>query len=90
MTLVTPKATLPAPFNVFYYFARWVWLVKNECRSEHLNTTNNEKRRKYAELLDRLIKSKMHFEYEDSVQDDFNDLRLDVRNMIYSKHPEII
>ena len=88
MTFLTPKAALPAPFNVFYYFTRWVWLLKNECRSEKYNTSNREKRKKYVNLLDRLIKNKMHFEYEASIQDDFNDLRIDIKNMIDSKHTE--
>ena len=90
MTFLTPKSAVPAPFNVFYYFARWISLLRNKCKWKQYNTINGSKRKKYVRLLERLIKSKMHMDYETSVQDDFNDLRLDVKNMIDSKHSEIM
>ena len=79
MSFLTPKATLPPPLNIFYYFARSVFLFKNECKAKKLNMLSDEKRRKYILLLDRLIKLKMHLEHEDSVEDDLNDLRTDVK-----------
>jgi len=88
MGFLTPKAALPPPFNFFYYFARWVWLVRNSCHNEMHNISNEGKKRKYFNLVDRLVKSKMHFDFEDSVEDDFDDLRLDIKNMIDSKHHE--
>ena len=90
MEFLTPKAALPAPFNLFYYPARWFWLCRKCSHIDKLTPDINQKRKEYVDLLDRLINCKMHFEYEDSVQDDFNGLRKDVKNMIDSKHSDVI
>ena len=90
MTFMTPKAALPVPFNVFYYPARFLWMSRNICRAEKQMHRNTERRKQYIDLLDRLFNSKMHFEYEDSVQDDFNDLKIDVKNMIDSRHSDMM
>eukprot|EP00092_Neocalanus_flemingeri_P100835 GFUD01128833.1.p1 GENE.GFUD01128833.1~~GFUD01128833.1.p1 ORF type:complete len:954 (-),score=174.91 GFUD01128833.1:65-2926(-) len=77
-----PQAALPPPFRWFYYLACLVRWLKNRRRSTPSQPRNVLEKQKYFELLRKLTKTKMQLDIEDSVEDDFDDLRKDFKNVV--------
>ena len=76
------RAALPPPFRWFYYlacFARW---VKKKTKKQTIQSRNTLEKQKYFRLLTKLIKTKMQLDIEDSIEDDFDDLRKDFKNVV--------
>jgi len=76
------RAALPPPFRWFYYLAclvRWAKSKRSNLKAQKIE--NNEKQ-KYFELLSKLVKTKMQLDIENLVEDEFDDLRKDFRNII--------
>merc|ERR1719309_625269 len=76
------RAALPPPFRWFYYLAclvRWAKSKRSNLRAQKIENTEKQK---YFELLSKLVKTKMQLDIENLVEDEFDDLRKDFRNII--------
>ena len=78
-----PKAVFPAPFTIFYYFAKLMRVIKvkkNEEISE--KQAQDMEDENYFKLLRRLLKKKRHADYDSSIKEEFSDLRKDIQNIV--------
>jgi len=93
---LAPRAVLPPPFRVLYYFAKLMRFLKSKCRccracccggneTEYLKENRENKNNEYLKLLLKLVEAKQHSDYENSIQDDFRDLRQDIQNIVSDK-----
>ena len=82
-----PRAVLPAPFRVIYYFAKFVHHFKQR-RSD--TSDQEEKYSKYCEKLSQIVKSKIHFDFENSLQDNFSDMKQDIQHFVSEKQKETL
>ena len=65
----------------FAVFVRWAkWMTGKEKSLDQLNMEGRNT--EYWETLERLLDSKMQADYEETLQDDFADLRKDIKNII--------
>merc|ERR1712080_240911 len=79
-----PGAVFPPPFRCFYYFAMLIQKLKNH-RKTTLSLQCPLKKKEYLNLLLRLVNAKLHADMEESIQDDFSDLKKDIMNMMTQK-----
>ena len=92
---LAPRAVLPPPFRIFYYFAKFIRYLKTQnywpqcscgdAAIEYEREDREEKRKEYLNLLFKLVQTKQHSDVEHSVEDNFKDLRQDIQNMISDK-----
>jgi len=78
------RAILPPPFRIFYHLATF---KQNLCRgcfcvSQYENAEDYRVKTKYRDTLLNILESKLQADFEKSTQDDFNDLRKDMQNII--------
>ena len=78
-----PRANFPAPFRWIYYMAKLIRWIKGKFsvpgRKYEPQTSEQEI---YMVLLQKLITTKMHSEAEATENENFKDLRIDVKNII--------
>eukprot|EP00092_Neocalanus_flemingeri_P004977 GFUD01005353.1.p1 GENE.GFUD01005353.1~~GFUD01005353.1.p1 ORF type:complete len:895 (-),score=157.64 GFUD01005353.1:705-3389(-) len=93
---LAPRAVLPPPFRMFYYFSKLIRFLKRKCVSccgDKLQGYGQEDRgtrhKDYLKLLLKLVKTKQHSDYENSIQDDFRDLRQDIQNIVSDKQKSV-
>ena len=87
---LAPRAVLPPPFRIFYYFAklaRWLKSLSTcgDRQTEYVTEDKGKKIKEYLNLLLKLVETKQHSDSEHSVEDDFIDLRKDVQNIVSDK-----
>ena len=80
-----PRAALPPPFRVLYYIVKNTY---NRRRTDPDSSVNSQQQQfqLYKQTLFQIVKMKVQADLEDSVQDDFNDMRQDLQNFITEKH----
>jgi hypothetical protein len=78
---LAPRAIFPPPFRWIYYFAKFARYCK-ERRGRAEDVTGSDGRDDYFQLLQRLIRTKMQSEVETTIQEDFKDLRIDLKNIM--------
>ena len=87
---LAPRAVLPPPFRLIYYYAKLMYRTKSK---EALKADRETKIREYIVLLHKLVTTKKKSDEENSIQDDFSDLRQDIHNIVSDKqkamHSEI-
>jgi len=76
------RAALPPPFRWFYYLALLARWVKKKSQRQNSQAKNISEKQKYFDLLTKLVKTKMQLDIEDSIEDDFDDLRKDFKNVV--------
>ena len=88
---LAPRAVLPPPFRLFYYFAKLMRWLKQFCANSKMDVVNGEedKDQKYLKLLLKLVRIKQHSDFEKSIQDDFSDLRQDIQNIVGDKQKSL-
>jgi len=79
---LTPRAVLPPPFRLIYYYAKLMYRTKS---NEALKADRGPETRKYINLLHKLVRIKKKSDEEKSIQEDFNDLRQDIQNIVSDK-----
>ena len=79
---LSTRAALPPPFRWFYYLALLVRWVKRRSQNHNVEKRNTLEKQKYFRLLTKLVKTKMQLDIEDSIEDDFDDLRKDFKNVV--------
>ena len=79
-----PREALPSPFRVLYYGAKFLYWMRGHRTSQSL--ANKEQFQEYRSKLREIVKSKIHADFEDSIEDDFSDLRQDLQNYVGEKH----
>eukprot|EP00090_Calanus_glacialis_P013538 TRINITY_DN22207_c0_g1_i1.p1 TRINITY_DN22207_c0_g1~~TRINITY_DN22207_c0_g1_i1.p1 ORF type:complete len:454 (+),score=63.52 TRINITY_DN22207_c0_g1_i1:134-1363(+) len=93
---LAPRAVLPPPFRFIYYFAKFMRFLKGKCTcckgayccdsaAKDVKEDKEKKNKEYRDLLQKLVKTKQHSDYENSIQDDFRDLRQDIQNTVSDK-----
>ena len=82
-----PRAVLPAPLRFIYYFAKFVRYLKQ--RTSH-TSDQEEQYSKYSDKLRQIVKSKIHFDFENSLQDNFSDMKQDIQNFVSEKQKETL
>ena len=79
-----PREALPSPFRVLYYLAKFLYKIRQ--RGESKTVGNSDQFPKYRDRLREIVKGKVHADFEDSIEDDFSDLRQDLQNFVAEKH----
>ena len=82
-----PRAVLPAPFRFVYYFAKFAHHVRQR-GSDRWDQV--EQYNKYSDKLRQIVKSKIHFDFENSLQDDFSNMTQDIQNFVSEKQKETL
>ena len=80
-----PRAVLPSPFRFVYYIAKWIYICKKRSSEASESGTEKEKYQNYKQKLIEIVRIKVHSDYENSIQDDFTDLKQDLKNHISEK-----
>ena len=75
---LSSKTAVPSPFTWVYYIARAVYRSKGGSFEPSREVL--EKKKKYFQLLKKLILIKERKEHEQTVDDKMEDLRRDIRN----------
>ena len=76
------RAAMPPPFTWVYYLAYFVrWCKMHAVNNVEMNRMC-QKKKKYFDLLRKLVSMKLQLDKEDSCEDEFDDLRQDFRNSI--------
>ena len=81
-----PREALPSPFRILYYVAKFRYWMRGNRTPQSL--ANNEQFQKYRARLIEIVKGKVHADFEDSMEDDFSDLRKDLQNIVTEKHED--
>merc|ERR1712080_522953 len=79
-----PRGVFPPPFRWFYYFADFVWKLRN-FNNAKISLKKPQSKREYYSLVKRLLETKMHSDTEERRENSFKDLRKDIRNMVNPK-----
>ena len=79
-----PREALPSPFRVLYYLAKALYKIRQGGESQTVG--NSDQFPKYRDRLRVIVKGKVHADFEDSIEDDFSDLRQDLQNFVAEKH----
>ena len=80
---LSARAILPPPFRIFFYLAKALHHKKKKNRPKSQGTDErNQARSEYYRLLWELVKRKQNYDREASSDNDFDDLRQDIKNMI--------
>ena len=79
-----PREALPSPFRVLYYGAKFLYRIRGQRTSQ--SPANTEQFIQYKSRLMEIVKGKVHADFEDSIEDDFSDLRQDLQNYVGEKH----
>ena len=82
-----PRAVLPAPFRAIYYFVKLVRHVRQRASD---TSDQQEQYNKYCQKLRQIVKSKIHFDFENSLQDNFSDMKQDIQNFVSEKQKETL
>ena len=86
---LSSRAVFPPPFRIFYYFAKLMYysMSVNDVEDREIDRENRNK--DYLKLLLRLVKTKQHSDHENSIKDDFSDLRQDIQNIVGDKQKSV-
>ena len=86
---LSSRAVFPPPFRIFYYFAKLMYysMSVNDVEDREIDIENRNK--DYLKLLLRLVKTKQHSDHENSIKDDFSDLRQDIQNIVGDKQKSV-
>ena len=79
-----PREALPSPFRVLYYVAKFRYWMRGYRKSQSL--VNTKQFQDYSSKLTEIVKGKVQADFEDSIEDDFSDLRQDLQNYVGEKH----
>eukprot|EP00092_Neocalanus_flemingeri_P066963 GFUD01081659.1.p1 GENE.GFUD01081659.1~~GFUD01081659.1.p1 ORF type:complete len:107 (-),score=33.47 GFUD01081659.1:3-296(-) len=74
---------------MFFYFAKLMYLSMNVEGLEERETDREDRNKVYFDLLLKMVKRKQHFDHENSIQDDFSDLRQDIQNIVSGKQKSV-
>ena len=78
---------LPSPFTVIYYLVKLVHHLKNGPSQTPSSSAQNQE---YCRKLKEIVESKIHFDFENSIKDDFADMKQDIQNFISEKQKEML
>ena len=81
---IFPRASLPSPFRILYYIVKIIYDFKKRSGGS-LGNSRYEKLENYKNKLMEIVMLKVHSDYENSLQEDFSDLRQDLQNHITEK-----
>jgi len=76
------RAALPPPFRWIYYLAYFVRWIKNRSKTQTKQKLNLFEKQKYFQLLRKIVSTKIQLDIEDSTEDEFDDLRKDIKNVV--------
>ena len=79
-----PRASLPSPFRILYYLVKIIY----DCKKWSRGSRGNSQREKYENYKNKLVEIvllKVHSDNENSIQDDFSDLKKDLQNHLAVK-----
>ena len=79
-----PREALPSPFRVLYYVAKYLYKLRGQ--GELQTAGNDDQFQHYRDRLREIVKGKVHADFEDSMEDNFSDLRQDLQNFVAEKH----
>ena len=83
-----PRAVLPSPMRILYYLVKHIHSCKRKQQTRHQKTERNKQAeifRSYKQTLVEILTVKLTSDYENTIQEDFEDLRQDIRNHITEK-----
>jgi len=80
-----PRAALPSPFRVIYYPVKYIYNYKRTDQ-DFCITSITQQFKLYKQTLFQIVQTKVQADFEDSIQDDFTDMRQDLQNFIMEKH----
>ena len=81
-----PRAVLPSPFRVIFYIVKCLYHQRNAT----CGSSRKDQHQRYCHKLREIVKSKIHFDFENSIQDDFSDMKQDIQNFVSEKQKETI
>ena len=80
-----PRAVMPSPMRILYYLVKHI----HSCKRRRQKTTEKHKQaeifKSYKQTLVEILRVKLTSDYENTIQEDFEDLRQDIRNHITEK-----
>jgi len=77
---LAPRAVFPAPFSPFYYLTLAIYRCRRHKKQGEKRIL--EQKANYFKLLKRLTQGKQQAEYENSEEDNINDLKVDLLNQM--------
>ena len=77
-----PRAVMPSPWRILYYLVKHIHNCKRKQTGEN---KQDEIYQTYKKTLVEIITVKLTSDYENSIEEDFEDLRQDIRNHITEK-----
>jgi len=98
---LAPRAVLPPPFRIFYYFAKLMRFLKTnyscirkcsivDTKPKCAKQDEKEKKREeYLNLLLKLVETKLHSDAAHSAEDNMDDLRKDIQNIVSDKQKSV-
>merc|ERR1719458_1229049 len=75
-----PRAVFPAPFSPFYYLTLAIYRCRRHKKQGKKRIL--EQKKNYFKLVKRLTQGKQQAEYENSEEDNINDLKVDLLNQM--------
>ena len=86
---LSSRAVFPPPFRIFYYFAKLMYhsMSVKDLEDREIDRANRNK--DYLKLLLKLVKTKQHSDHENSIKDDFSNLRQDIQNIVSDKQRSV-
>ena len=80
-----PRAVMPSPMRILYYLVKHI----HSCKRRQQKTTEKNKQaeifKNYKQTLVEILSVKLTSDFEDTMEEDFKDLRQDIRNNITEK-----
>ena len=77
-----PRAVMPSPMRILYYLVKHIHACKRKTTEKNKQA---EIYQNYKKTLVEILTVKLTSDYENSLQEDFEDLRQDIRNHITEK-----
>merc|ERR1712066_576115 len=85
MQFLFPHSILPPPFKLLYYLIKSIYLCKRKRSGYDGQIIHQLHFKNYKQTLVNIMTDKLHTDYENSIQDDFSKLRLDLQNHLTEK-----
>ena len=79
---LAPRTVFPPPFRWLYYFAKLGRWIRRQRGGKEQSSGKESQVEEYMDLVHKLILTKIQSDKETTVQDDFKDLKIDLRNII--------
>ena len=83
-----PRAVLPSPMRILYYLVKHIHSCKRKQQKRQKTDEKNKQAeiyKNYKQTLVQILRVKLTSDYENTIEEDFEDLRQDIRNHITEK-----